>query len=151
MRKLHKEMTTNLNYLWTDRKNWILSFFMIFLGGLIYIFYRPENILFFKVTDNLGITPFIDNVKSNVTLLQLPSFFVNSLPAGLWTASYLLMMYLSTKFYTRNMRLMLSLPLPISAIVLEFMQLVGWCPGVFDIYDLICYIVPLIIFVKSIK
>lgn len=149
--EIHKDMITNIKYFWSTKKDWILSFLMIFLGGMIYILYRPENILLFKITDSLRITPLIDIARSNASLLQLPSFFVNSLPSGLWAASYLMMMYISTKFHTRKVRLMLALPLPLSAIVLEFMQLVGWCPGTFDIYDLICYIVPLIIFVNSIK
>lgn len=144
-------MITNIKYFWISKKGWIFSFLMILLGGLIYILYRPENILLFKVADRLGITPLIDIARSNASLLQLPSFIVYSLPAGLWTASYLMMMHVSTKTYTKKVRLMLSLPLPLSALVLEIMQLVGWCPGTFDIYDLICYIIPLIVFVNSIN
>ena len=132
------------------KKDWLVALLLILTGGMIYVLYRPENLLLFRVTDNLGITPLIDILRSNSLRVMLPSFIVNSLPAGLWTASYLLMMYITTKFHTRRIRLMLALPLPISAIVLEFMQLLGWCPGTFDIYDLICYIVPLFIFIKSI-
>ena len=133
-----------------NKKDWLVALLLILTGGMIYVLYRPENLLLFRVTDSLGITPLIDILRSNSSRVMLPSFIVNSLPAGLWTASYLLMMYITTKFHTRRIRLMLALPLPISAIVLEFMQLLGWCPGTFDIYDLICYIVPLFIFIKSI-
>lgn len=132
------------------KKYWLVALLLILTGGMIYVLYRPENLLLFRVTDSLGITPLIDILRSNSSRVMLPSFIVNSLPAGLWTASYLLMMYITTKFHTRRIRLMLALPLPISAIALEFMQLLGWCPGTFDIYDLICYIVPLCVFVKSI-
>ncbi len=132
------------------KKDWIVALLLILTGGMIYVLYRPESLLLFRVTDSLGMTPLIDIVRSNTSKVMLPSFMINSLPAGLWTASYLLMMYITTKFHTRRIRLMLALPLPISAIVLEFMQLLGWCPGTFDIYDLICYIVPLCVFVKSI-
>ena len=132
------------------KKDWLVALLLILTGGMIYVLYRPENLLLFRVTDNLGITPLIDILRSNSLRVMLPSFIVNSLPAGLWTASYLLMMYITTKFHTRRIRLMLALPLPISAIVLEFMQLLGWCPGTFDIYDLICYIVPLFVFIKAI-
>lgn len=132
------------------KKDWLVALLLILTGGMIYVLYRPENLLLFRVTDSLGITPLIDILRSNSSRVMLPSFIVNSLPAGLWTASYLLMMYITTKFQTRRIRLMLALPLPISAIALEFMQLLGWCPGTFDIYDLICYIVPLCVFVKSI-
>ena len=132
------------------KKDWLVALLLILTGGMIYVLYRPENLLLFRGTDSLGITPLIDILRSNSSRVMLPSFIVNSLPAGLWTASYLLMMYITTKFHTRRIRLMLALPLPISAIALEFMQLLGWCPGTFDIYDLICYIVPLCVFVKSI-
>lgn len=132
------------------KKDWIIALLLILTGGMIYVLYRPESLLLFRVTDSLGITPLIDILRSNSSRVMLPSFMINSLPAGLWTASYLLMMYITTKFHTRRIRLMLALPLPIAAIVLEFMQLWGWCPGTFDIYDLICYIVPLCVFVKSI-
>ena len=132
------------------KKDWIVALLLILTGGMIYVLYRPESLLLFRVTDSLGMTPLIDIVRSNTSKVMLPSFMINSLPAGLWTASYLMMMYITTKFHTRRIRLMLALPLPITAIVLEFMQLFGWCPGTFDIYDLICYIVPLFLFVKSI-
>lgn len=143
-------MVEDIKLFWIYKKDWIIALLLILTGGMIYVLYRPENLLLFRVTDSLGITPLIDILRSNSSRVMLPSFIVNSLPAGLWTASYLLMMYITTKFHTRRIRLMLALPLPISAIALEFMQLLGWCPGTFDIYDLICYIVPLCVFVKSI-
>ena len=134
-----------------NKKDWLVALLLILTGGMIYVLYRPESLLLFRVTDSLGITPLIDILRSNSSRVMLPSFMINSLPAGLWTASYLIMMYITTKFHTRRIRLMLALPLPITAIVLEFKQLLGWCPGTFDIYDLICYIVPLFIFIESIK
>lgn len=122
---------------------------MLFLGIMIYLLYRPESLLVFKIVDALGLSHVIDNLRLSFSGFLLPPIFINSFPAGLWTASYLMMMYASTKFHIRRIRLMLALPLPIMAIVLEFMQLLEWCPGTFDIYDLICYAIPLIIFIKS--
>lgn len=123
---------------------------MLFLGIMIYLLYRPESLLVFKITDALGLSHIIDNLRFSFSEFQLHPIIINSIPAGLWTASYLMMMYVTTKYHTRKVRLMLALPLPIMAITLELMQLCGWCPGTFDIYDLICYIVPLCVFVKSI-
>ena len=116
---------------------------MLLVGIMIYLLYRPHNLLVFNIVDALGLGHVIDNLRLSFSVFQLPPIVINSLPAGLWTASYLMMMFVTTKFHTRRVRLMLALPLPIAAIVLEFMQLWGWCPGTFDIYDLICYIVPL--------
>ena len=123
---------------------------MLFMGIIIYLLYRPESLLVFKLVDALGLRHIIDNLRFAFSGFLLPPIVVYSLPAGLWTASYLILMYVSTKFHTRRIRLMLSLPLPIMAVMMEFMQLWGWCPGTFDKYDLICYIVPLFVFIKSI-
>ena len=143
-------MIEDIKLLFIYKKDWIVALFLILTGGIIYVLYRPESLLLFRVTDSLGITPLIDIARSNTSKVMLPSFMINSLPAGLWTASYLMMMYITTKYHTRRIRLMLALPLPVMAIVLELMQFLGWCPGTFDIYDLICYIVPLFVFIKSI-
>ena len=132
------------------RKKYLLSLAMITIGGLIYLLYRPQNLLMFQITDYLGINPNIDSLRNEIKFLSLPSFVINSIPAGLWTASYLLLMYSNTRAYNKSTKLLITLPLPIAAIILEFMQLLGWCPGTFDLYDLICYAIPLIIFLKSI-
>jgi hypothetical protein len=123
---------------------------MITIGGLIYLLYRPQDILLFQITDYLGLNPYITTLRNDVSIFSLPSFVINSIPAGLWTASYLLLMYCNTRTYNKITKLLITLPLPIAAIILEFMQLLGWCPGTFDLYDLICYAIPLIIFLKSI-
>lgn len=144
-------MLCYIRNMWIYKKVWIFAYLFIFIGGMIYVLYRPDNILLFRVTDSLGMKPLIDVARLSASQVKLPLFVINSLPAGLWAASYLMMMYITTRFHTRKVRLMLALPLPITAIVLEIMQYFGWCHGTFDIYDLLCYIVPLFIFIKSIK
>lgn len=130
---------------------WIVATILLFIGCAIYLLFRPQNLLMFKIIDGISFTPYIMSLRMQFNHDNIPNFLIYSLPAGLWITSYLMMMYLSTKSYTKKSRLMLALPLPITAIVLEFMQLMGWCTGTFDIYDLICYIFPLILFIKSIK
>lgn len=116
------------------RRENIVASVMIMTGGLIYILYRPQNLLLFRVTDNLGLTPYIEQLRDEVEGFYLPLFVINCLPAGLWTASYLTFMFISTRYHNRKTRLLLSLPLPVSALILEFMQLIGWCPGTFDFF-----------------
>lgn len=132
------------------RREKIIALVMIITGGIIYVLYRPQNLLLFRVTDNLGLTPYIEQLRNEVVGFYMPPFVINSLPAGLWTASYLTFMFVSTRYHNRKTRLLLSLPLPVSAIILEFMQLTGWCPGTFDFFDLLCYVIPLIIFIKNV-
>ena len=133
-----------------NQTRWIISVSLLVFGSMIYLLYRPQNILLFQITDSIGLSPFINKIREDFSCYTLPAFVINSLPAGLWTASYLILMYSKTKFADKKHRLMLCLPLPISAIMLELIQLLGWCPGVFDVYDLVCYIIPIIIFIKSI-
>lgn len=129
---------------------WALSALLLAAGIGIYILYRPQNILVFGLLQDLGLMPFVDSLRFHASSILLPSFVINSLPAGLWAASYLIAMYLKTTNMSRTYRIILSTPLPITAIVMEFFQLFGWVSGTFDIYDLVCYIIPLIIFIKSI-
>lgn len=130
---------------------WIIATILLLIGCTIYLLFRPQNLLMFKIIEELGFMPNIVSLRMYVNPNCFPDFIIYSLPAGLWIASYFMMMYLTTKGYTRKSRLMLTLPLPITAIVLEFMQLLGLYIGTFDAYDLICYTLPLIFFVKSIK
>lgn len=130
---------------------WIVATILLLIGCTIYLLFRPQNLLMFKIIDGLGGMSNVVSLRMYINHNCFPDFIIYSLPAGLWTASYLMMMYLTTKGYTRKSRLMLALPLPITAIVLEFMQLLGLCIGTFDVYDLICYIIPLIVFVESLK
>ena len=135
---------------YANRRGWLLSFLFILIGGSIYIVYRPKSIIIFWIIDYFGLTDYVDAIRNNLQeFLILPSIFVNSIPAGLWTTSYLILMYCNTRFHEKKTRMYLALPLPVSMVVLEFFQLAGLCPGTFDLYDLLCYIVPLIIFIKS--
>ena len=129
---------------------WALSILLLSVGIGIYILFRPQNILVFGLLEDLGLMPIVDSLRMHTSGIMLPSFVINCVPAGLWTASYLIAMYLTTTGASRSKRILLSIPLPITAIILEFFQLFGWCSGTFDVYDLVCYVVPLVIFIKSI-
>lgn len=133
-----------------NKGKWAMSVLLLTMGIGIYIVFRPQNILVFGVLDDLGLMPIVDSLRMHASEIMLPSFVINCVPAGLWTTSYLIAMYLTTTGASRTRRLVLSLPLPITAIILEFFQLFGWCSGTFDFYDLLCYIIPLIVFLKSI-
>lgn len=146
-------MTRNViasTFLMSNLCRWAMSALLLMLGIGIYILFRPQNILVFELIEDLGLMPIIKSLRMHASGILLPSFIINCVPAGLWTASYLMAMYLTTKGASRLQRIVLSIPLPITAIILEFFQLFGWCSGTFDFYDLLCYIIPLIVFIKSI-
>ena len=125
----------------------VIAFLFITCGGLIYIAYRPKTLMLFQLADDLFLSKIVDNLREVALAIHLPDFMVYSLPAGLWTASYLLIMFYLTRKCYRPTRMKLSLPLPISAVVLEVAQCFSLCPGTFDILDLVCYLVPITIFI----
>lgn len=133
--------------------NWryyLQAVILLMAGCMIYLLFRPKSILLFDIIERLGLMEYVDTMRESSRFVALPGIVINCIPAFLWTSSYLIMMYCNTKFQSRKKRLLLTLPLPLCAIILEFFQLWGWCPGTFDIYDLICYVIPLIIFLKTI-
>lgn len=133
-----------------DWKNWLYAGSFLLVGCMIYLLYRPTSIIFFDIISQVGLMSYAETLRDYACAINLPSIVVNSVPAGLWTASYLLLMCCLTKQHSRKIQQLLTLPLPVSAIILELLQLYNWCPGTFDICDLICYLIPLILYIKSI-
>lgn len=125
----------------------VIAFLFITCGGFIYLVFRPKSLLLFQLVDTLYLTEWIDKIRNAFSTISIPDFVVYSLPAGLWTASYLLIMYYTTRRCKRDTRLKLSLPLPVSAVVLEIAQYISLCPGTFDFIDLVCYLVPISLFI----
>ena len=125
----------------------VIAFLFITCGGFIYLAFRPKSLLLFQLVDTLYLTEWIDKIRNAFSTISIPDFVVYSLPAGLWTASYLLIMYYTTRRCKRDTRLKLSLPLPVSAVVLEIAQYFSLCAGTFDFIDLICYLVPITLFI----
>lgn len=125
----------------------VIAFLLITCGGFIYLAFRPKSLLLFQLVDTFCLTEEVDEIRKSFSAISIPDFVVYSLPAGLWTASYLLIMFYTTRIHNRETRLKLSLPLPVSAVVLEIAQYYSLCPGTFDFIDLICYLVPVTLFI----
>lgn len=75
--------------------------FPIFLGGFIYIIYRPKSLLLFDWFDNLNIILQVDFLRANLGFVRFPEWFIYSLPNGLWSfsaISFVLIFSLKNKF-----------------------------------------------------
>ncbi len=66
-------MIGDIKYFWIYKKDWIVAFLLILTGGMIYVLYRPESLLLFRVTDIIGFTPLIDIIRSKTSSVMLPS------------------------------------------------------------------------------
>ena len=129
----------------------ILSFLLLGIGGSIYLLFRPKTLLMFKWVESLGLSEHIDRLRDMVSNITLNHITLYSLPDGLWLASYIIVVNTIVSKSNKHNLLFWSFLLPFIAIVFELLQIPGVIPGVFDVFDLVCYITPLIIYLIYLK
>lgn len=106
-------------------------------GGWIYVVGRPETHIY-------------DIWQNNITAthaVQLPDFVLYSLPDGLWSLSSILMLHPLLRQEPLGRRLAIVAVVPMLGIISEILQGIGCLIGVFDIWDLACYSLPLISYI----
>jgi hypothetical protein len=115
--------------------DFLLALLPLFIGGLIYICFRNENIIFFSWLRYLNIDySLLRQLKISKNIISL--FIIYSLPNGLWVLSGLLIL----KIFLKNDKKVLifySVIFIILSILYEICQLLYIIPGTFDIIDLI--------------
>ncbi len=125
----------------------------IFLGGMlllcaciIYLLFRSKSIYLYQWCMAVGLTDIIDQLRKGLQSWILPDFFRYSLPDGLYCASYILLMDVLWKRSRLSIRLLVVSAIPLIAVVHESLQAAGVVRGTFDWWDLLCYTLPLIIY-----
>ena len=129
--------------IWEHKRHFIrqsiLSFFLLGIGGSIYLLFRPKTLLMFKWVESLGLSEYIDRLRDMVSNITLNHITLYSLPDGLWLASYIIVVNTVVSKSNKHKLLFWSFLLPLIAIVFELLQIPGIIPGIFDVFDLICY------------
>lgn len=127
-------------------KYYLLPFFLLFVGGGIYLLTRDKSLLMFNWVENIGFYDELDVLRSHFPSYKIPEWIKYSLPSGLWSFSYIIMMHLIWLDEDRTKRLIWVLCLPVLAVFSEIFQIPGIIPGTFDMVDLLCYIIPIILY-----
>lgn len=139
------------------RQQIILYITTLTIGSLIYICFRTDTLIMFNWFDKLMLNGVIDNLRE-FTLphkSKLPSWFLYSLPDGLWIFSYVCLMLSiwGRKINTNN--LFWFTLIPVIAIFSEIGQLIKVVPGTFDVVDLSLYVIgfflPFVTFTNNYK
>ena len=126
-----------------------IAFFMLLTGTLLYLMFRSDNLLVFSWIDSLELTSSINALRNVSANIKLGDFYTMCLPDGLYVASY--MLFMDTIWKDSDFaKEYIMLSLPIFCILSEFGQLIELVPGTFDIYDIICYVIPILIYELSI-
>ena len=119
-------------------------------GALIYLLFRGKNLLGFMLLRRIGLEPWADRMRSYAADIRLPDVVVFCLPGGLWALGYILVIDSIFGNQSRFMRIVWASVIPLLGVCSEVLQGVGLLPGVFSSWDLICYVLPFIIFVTRI-
>jgi len=125
----------------------VVALVLLLLGLALYLLYRPQTLVLFRLTDALGASAVIDSWRAAAASWTLPSVVVFCLPGGLWAASYILVM--DSLLCGRQMpavQLMGVSVIPLIGIVSEALQAIHLLPGKADWVDVVCYGVPLLVY-----
>ena len=126
-------------------KDTILPILLLLTGALIYIGFRSNTLFLNRWIDIIFNTETLNNFRNICKSLNMPQWIIYSLPDGLWITAYLLLI---NKIWSNHHALSYKVfiyIMPAFAIILEFLQFIGLCPGTYDHIDLICYIIPTLI------
>ena len=134
----------------TQRLKLSLGIMLLLVGGITYLLFRPRTLLMFHVADYLGLSPIIDRIREGMTNAWLPEFIVYSLPGALWSAAYLLTVDCFLYGQSVRTRLVATSIIPLIGVASEVFQLTGMVPGTFDGWDLLCYLIPYLLYLSCI-
>ena len=121
-----------------------LGVLLLFMGGMIYVLYRPQTLLLFHVAGGLGMTDLIGQWRQMATVWHPAAFTIYCLPAGLWALSYVLIVGTLAQGLPVIRRWIAVFFIPLLGIASEVLQAVNIVPGTFDWTDLTLYALPLI-------
>lgn len=116
------------------------------LGGCIYIAFRSTSLRMFGWFDYLGFHNIVMGIRSTSDNIQIPEIIKFCIPDGLWTLSYILFMDVIWSPDVRKQILFCGI-IPIIGTISEILQLFGLVNGTFDVVDLLCYLIPYVLYI----
>lgn len=125
----------------------VWGLFFLLCGCCVYLLFRSETLIFFQWCGEVGMLTFVESLRSNVDGWTLPTFVKYSLPDGLYCAAYIILMDAIWDKQNGIVKYFFLSIVPVVAIADEILQYYGIVKGTFDIYDLICYVVPVLCYV----
>jgi len=112
----------------------------VFIGGMIYIIYRPDSLIMFNWFKSLGLLNYINELRKSFNY-PISQLVIYNLPNGFWCYSitYLMIVIWKNKI-TKQSFLWIFSGLFIG-IFTEFAQLFHFIKGTFDFVDIIVMLV----------
>lgn len=124
----------------------ILGVIFLLCGCFIYLLFRSKTLYIHQWGHTLGLSKVIDTLRKQVEGWNVSEFIKFSLPDGLYCAAYILIMDAIWHNDKRKIKYYIISFVPFITISSELLQYFGLVMGTFDLYDLMCYMIPLIIY-----
>lgn len=118
----------------------LLVFLPIIIGGIIYILFRAEEMIMFEWFRVLSIEDSIDILRNNLTW-NIPDWILYNLPDGLWLFSITSLMIIIWRQEINISKLVYILFPSLFVLLWEFGQYLNVIKGIFDIKDLVIYLI----------
>lgn len=126
----------------------ILGVVFLACGCTIYLLFRSKSLNIYQWCFALGLSNFIDILREHVISWNIPIFVRYSLPDGLYSAAYIVVIDAIWYNVNRIQKYAIVSFIPFIATCNEVLQHFGLVKGTFDLYDLLCYTLPLLIYLS---
>lgn len=124
----------------------LFAVLLILIGGSIYVLFRTDTLRLFHWIFSLGLSDDVNAMREMCSGVSLPDFVLYSLPDCLWLTSYLFIVNAVVPKTDKRTFVFWLCVLPVAAVIHECLQGLRVISGVFDISDLLCYLIPFSIF-----
>lgn len=124
----------------------VLGLLLLLCGCAIYLLFRSKTLNIYQWCSALGLSKRIDYLREIAQTWDIPDLVKYSLPDGMYCAAYILIVdAIWHKEHTIYKYVAISL-VPIVTIGSELLQSLHLVRGTFDIFDLICYALPPLVY-----
>lgn len=124
----------------------ILGVVFLACGCAIYLLFRSKSLNIYQWCMVLGLAEMIDSLRYAVQDWSMAEWVRFSLPDGLYCAAYILITDAIWHNDNSPFKYIIISLVPLVTISSEVLQYLGLVKGTFDLYDLICYSLPPVIY-----
>ena len=125
----------------------VLGVYFLVFGCTIYLLFRSKSLNIYRWCISIGLSDTIDTLRHAVQYWYVSDIVKFSLPDGLYCAAYILLIDAIWNNDNCFAKYFIISLIPIVTIISEILQYFGIVVGTFDIYDLICYVLPPLIYI----